>query len=194
MGRPREFDEMSVVNAARDAFWVNGYAGTSMDSIASAAGLGKGSLYGAFAGKRQLFRRVFDEYCISVVADAQARLTGPDEAALDRLATYLYDTAEASAEPSRRGCLLAKGVAELSEHDPQVAERSRRTLEAIEKLLTDTVTAAQRHGDLHGGDPRLQARMLLAVLRGMEAMGKTGMSADQLKGVAQTALASTKSL
>ena len=192
MVRPREFDEMAVVKAARDSFWVNGYAGTSMDSIASATGLGKGSLYGAFAGKRQLFRRAFDDYCHSVVAQSRARLTGTDDAALGRLATYLSDTAEASAHPSRRGCLLAKGVAELSEHDPQVAERSRRTLEAIEELLTDAVTAAQRQGDIGEGDPRRQARMLLAVLRGMEAMGKTGMSVDQLEEVAQTALASVQ--
>ncbi|MEY2589100.1 MAG: TetR/AcrR family transcriptional regulator, transcriptional repressor for nem operon, partial [Acidimicrobiaceae bacterium] len=44
MARPREFDEKKVLRAAREQFWSVGYAGTTMDAIAAATGLGKGSL------------------------------------------------------------------------------------------------------------------------------------------------------
>ncbi|HEV7789416.1 MAG TPA: TetR family transcriptional regulator, partial [Pseudonocardia sp.] len=45
MGRPREFDEPTVVAAAQGAFRAHGYAGTSLADLMSATGLGKGSLY-----------------------------------------------------------------------------------------------------------------------------------------------------
>ena len=45
---------------------VTGFAGTSIDEVAAATGLGKGSLYGAFGDKRQLDLRVFDRYCTEV--------------------------------------------------------------------------------------------------------------------------------
>src|ERR1700694_6107279 len=63
MARPRGFDEMQVLQAARDEFWSCGYAATSIDGVAAVTGLGKGSLYGAFGDKHALFLRVFDDYC-----------------------------------------------------------------------------------------------------------------------------------
>jgi AcrR family transcriptional regulator len=53
--RPRGFDETTVLRRARDRFWSTGFAGASVDQIAAATGLGKGSLYGAFGDKRQLY-------------------------------------------------------------------------------------------------------------------------------------------
>ncbi len=79
MARPREFDEPTVITAARDVFWAHGYAGTSVDAIGAATGLGKGSLYGAFGGKHGIFRRVFDQYCADAVEAAARALTGPDQ-------------------------------------------------------------------------------------------------------------------
>ncbi|MEY2457302.1 MAG: TetR/AcrR family transcriptional regulator, transcriptional repressor for nem operon, partial [Acidimicrobiaceae bacterium] len=81
MARPREFDEKKVLRAAREQFWSVGYAGTTMDAIAAATGLGKGSLYGAFGDKRRLFLRVFDGYCTDVVEQVRQSLDGPDSAA-----------------------------------------------------------------------------------------------------------------
>ena len=67
MPRPRKFDESDVVAAARDEFWLRGYAATSVDDLTSVTGLGKGSLYGAFGDKHGLFLRALDDY-ISAVA------------------------------------------------------------------------------------------------------------------------------
>ena len=71
MARPREFDETQVLEAARDAFWSTGYGGTSIDDLTTATGLGKGSLYAAFGGKRELFERVFTEHCEEAVAQTR---------------------------------------------------------------------------------------------------------------------------
>lgn len=191
MARPREFDEAEVLRAARDQFWSTGYAGTSMDAIAAVTGLGKGSLYGAFGDKHRLFMRVFDAYCAGVTDAVAAELEGPDEQALERLSAHVRGMAlGAATEAGRRGCLLAKGAAELAGRDPEVTARSLRTLDAVEDALAFDIRAAQRHGDIDpGADPRQLAALLLAVLRGVEALGKAGKDEASLASIAEAALA-----
>lgn len=60
MGRPREFDENSVLSQARAIFAAQGYNGTSIDDLVKSTGLLRGSLYKAFGSKRNLFALVFD--------------------------------------------------------------------------------------------------------------------------------------
>jgi len=191
MARPREFDEDKVLRTAREQFWSTGYAGTSMDAIAAATGLGKGSLYGAFGGKRELFLRVFDGYCADVVSATGRALDGPDERAFERLCGYVRAVAaKTAADAARRGCLLAKGTAELSEHDAEVVARSLRTFGLLEDALAADIEAAQRYGDIDDvTDPRELAGLVLAVLRGIEALGKAGKDGTALQAIAEAALA-----
>jgi len=73
-----------VLRAARDEFWFYGYAGTSIDDVVAATGLGKGSLYGAFGDKHALFLRVFLRLIASRRWNAvRAALEGPDAGAYD---------------------------------------------------------------------------------------------------------------
>lgn len=191
MARPRKFDEQQVLDTARERFWSDGYAATRMDDIAEATGLGKGSLYGAFGGKRELFHRVFDDYCGSVVDAVSRQLDGNDADAYARLSAHVYAVAAATAaDTARRGCLLAKGAAELAGHDGAVAERARTAIEALQALLEDDIAACQRQGDI-GADvePGRLAALVLAVLRGIEALGKAGASEETLTDIARTALA-----
>jgi TetR/AcrR family transcriptional regulator, transcriptional repressor for nem operon len=190
MARPRSFDEREVLRAARDQFWSTGYAAARVDEIAAAAGLGKGSLYGAFGDKHQLFLRTFDEYCAGLVNAVRRQLDGPDAGAYERLRAHVLAVADATAEDvCHRGCLLAKGTAELSGQDPAVAETARRTFAAIEEQIAACVAGAQRAGDINrDADPVRLAGLLLAVLRGIEALGKGGSSPDSLRAIAETAL------
>jgi len=78
MARPRSFDERRVLELARDRFWATGYAGTRMDDIAEATGLGKGSLYGAFGDKSALFRKSLLRYAETYHPLYQRALSGPN--------------------------------------------------------------------------------------------------------------------
>jgi len=191
MARPRNFDEGEVLRAARDQFWSTGYAAARVDDIAAATGLGKGSLYGAFGDKHQLFLRTFEDHCAGLVESVRRALDGPDAGAYERLRAHVLTVAEATAsDVCLRGCLLAKGTAELSEQDPAVAATARRTFAAIEELLTSCVAGAQRTGDIApDADPARLAGLLLAVLRGIEALGKGGGSPESLRAIGETALA-----
>jgi AcrR family transcriptional regulator len=49
-----------LIRAARELFATRGYVETSLDEVVRDAGLTKGALYHHFAGKRELFRAVFE--------------------------------------------------------------------------------------------------------------------------------------
>jgi phosphohistidine phosphatase SixA len=85
--------------------------------------------------------------------------------------------------------LLAKGTAELAAHDPAIAVRARQTFETAEALIASCIAAAQRAGDIQpDADPTRFAGLLLAVLRGIEALGTAGKSRSSLTSIAEAAL------
>lgn len=57
VGRPRQFDEEQVLDAAMKAFWAKGYESTSLADLVEVTGLHKGSLYQAFGDKHTLLDR-----------------------------------------------------------------------------------------------------------------------------------------
>jgi TetR/AcrR family transcriptional repressor of nem operon len=184
------FDEQEVLDAAREAFWTNGYTATSLDDLTAATGLGKGSLYAAFGGKRQLFDRLFGDYCADAAVETQQLLRGPDAGAYARLRTYVLANAkDCGAADDRRGCLIAKTAAELAGADESIATCTRKIYETIVKELTACIEGAQRHGDIaDSANAGKLAMLLFASLRGIEALGKAGMPAATLRRAADAAI------
>ena len=54
MGRPKGYDRETVLLAARDLFWEQGYERTSIADLEERTGLNRSSLYTEFGSKRQL--------------------------------------------------------------------------------------------------------------------------------------------
>lgn len=190
MARPRKFTEEDVIAAAREQFWSAGYAGTSLDDLTEATGLGRGSLYGAFGDKRELFLRALDDYNTSVMAQFIADLRGTDAPAYERLVGHIRKTADTTVTEAKRGCLLAKSAAEIGATDKEVLRRVRRSLVTYETELRAVIEAAQRDGDIAASaDAGQLALLLLTLLRGSEAMRKAGFSTVGLKAVAEQAIA-----
>jgi TetR/AcrR family transcriptional repressor of nem operon len=189
MARPRSFDEADVIRSARNQFHRSGYAGTSLEDLCRVTGLGKGSLYSSFGDKHDLFLLAFDLYCREVVAEARADLSGPGPA-YPRLLGHIRATAKAIvADRKRVGCLLAKGTAELTGTDAEVADRAWATFADLHGALADSLAAAQREGNLaRDADPNRLAALILAVLRGLEAVGKSGADPAFIHDIAEQAI------
>ena len=62
VGRPRQFDEDAVLDAALDLFWRNGYAATSLRDLTEALGVAPTAIYRTFGDKHTLFLRAHDRY------------------------------------------------------------------------------------------------------------------------------------
>ncbi|TLW90586.1 TetR/AcrR family transcriptional regulator [Saccharomonospora piscinae] len=189
MPRPREFDEDHVVAALRQEFWDKGYAATSVDDLMRVSGLGKGSLYGAFGDKHNLFLRVLREY-----NDANDRMLRERLASVPRGIDLVREfvrgpSCDSTGTSARRGCLLANSTAELAARMPDVAAEARRSYDATAKVLAEAIERAQREGDV---DPDADANQIacavLAAQLGVVALGRTGMDVDTLASVAESAL------
>jgi AcrR family transcriptional regulator len=189
MARPPGFDKDKVVRAVERQFRRTGYAGTSVDDIAKAGGLGRGSLYAAFGDKSKLYLRTLEAYCDRTETAWAAVLEGPDDTALERLHAYLAKSARfVHDDPAQLGCMVTGFAVEGLDHDPQASARVRQALMRIEGSLTECVQAAQRHGDL---DPEVEApgisQLLMAINRGMEVLAKAGFDVVALERVADQA-------
>jgi AcrR family transcriptional regulator len=195
MARPRKFAEADVLAAATDRFRASGYEATSIDDLTAATGLSRSSLYGAFGDKHALYLRVFGDYCARAMADAEASLRGPDDTAMVRLRAYVRAaTRDAPAAINPRGCFLARGTSELAGDDAEVTDEALATFRALHRELTACVAAAQRNGDVGAAaDPAAVAGALLAAMRGIESLGRAGMTTAELTPIAEAALAAVES-
>ena len=191
MARPRKFVEDQVIEAARDQFWTHGYRGTSLDDLVAVTGLGRGSLYGAIGDKHTIFMRALDEYSTSTMAAVRAELRDSAQSAYDRLVGHIRSMARANATDSkRRGCLTAKSAAELAATDKAVARRVKLFLDRYQSELAETIAAAQREGDVDSAvNSRDLAALVLAILRGMEALRKGGASSATITRAGEQAIA-----
>ncbi|HWT94868.1 MAG TPA: TetR/AcrR family transcriptional regulator [Solirubrobacteraceae bacterium] len=186
MARPREFDEGAVLAAAQTAFRTHGYAGTSLQELTGATGLGKGSLYAAFGDKHGLYLSVLDDYARRSIDGVRGELER--RPAMDALREHLLAGARSSkGSPS---CLLASSTAELAAVDADVAGRVEDAFRTLEGCYAAAVARAQEEGDLDpDADSAALGGLLLAVARGIEALGHAGMPEASLVRTAETALA-----
>jgi TetR/AcrR family transcriptional regulator, transcriptional repressor for nem operon len=191
MARPRKFDEAAVVQAARDQFWLRGFNGTSLDDLTDVTGLGRGSLYGAFTDKRSLFLRAIDDYSTALTGQVLADLRDPQERGRDRLVGHIHTVTKLlTADTKGRGCLMAKSAAEMGATDKEVARRVRKWLDSYQRDLAEAIRAGQRDGDIDpDADPDELALLILALLRGAEALRKGGMPPRAIIAVAKQAIA-----
>jgi TetR/AcrR family transcriptional repressor of nem operon len=188
MARPREFDERMVLDAIRNTFWDRGYAATSVDDLVRATGLGKGSLYGAFGSKQEMFVRALREYCEGGLAYAERKMIGEDPGTLRRMRGYVRGMVDLVAQ--RRGCLLAKAIAEFGGENGDVDVIVRDFYRRYENIFVRAIRQSQRAGEIGTDtDARRHARLLVAVLRGIESMGKGGVPEATLRSITDNALA-----
>ncbi|MGE0782463.1 TetR family transcriptional regulator C-terminal domain-containing protein [Mycolicibacterium sp.] len=98
--------------------------------------------------------------------------------------------AELTADRRRRGCMLAKGAAELAATDDAVARAAERAYAIWQAELAGCIRQAQRDGDLDpAADPQPLAVTLLALLRGLEALHKGGARPADLAAATEQVIA-----
>lgn len=182
-GRPRSFDADVVLDAARNAFWRNGYAATSLDDLSAATGLNRPSLYGAFGDKHALYlaalRRSRDEMLAS-----QARgLANP--APLRETMTTIYAGATAiylAGEDGPRGCFLIGTAVTQSRLDADVRTLLDDTFTRLDAAFTDRFTASRAELP-PGADPQALGKIATAVLHGLAIRSRTGADEPAMRAI-----------
>jgi len=189
MGRPREFDEADVLAAAIDCFWEHGYEATSTRALADRMGLTGASLYNAFGGKRNLYRRALNHYIETTFADRVHRLEGrlpPRQAISDFFSEIIQRSLE---DKRRKGCMLVNSALEVAPHDPEFREIVTGVLGHIEAFFCRCVQAGQQDGTItRAQSARDLGRMLLGVHVGLRVVARTRPERALLEGMVRPAL------
>ncbi len=189
MPRPKEFNPDDAIEKAMQVFWHKGYEATSMEDLLSAMDLNRGSLYDTFGDKRQLFLKVLDRYCTTVVGSKFSLLDQPGPA-LPTLRRFITGMIEgALADPQRRGCLIANTVMELAPHEKDIAGTLRQAQKTAEDTFFRVLVRAKQQGELNNQkDPRTLACFLTTMMQGTIVMIKAGAPAEAVNQAAETAL------
>lgn len=163
-GKPGKHD--AIVQAATRIFLRDGFTDTSVDAIASEAGVAKQTIYNHFRDKEHLF--------LSVMRAAQRKLGS--ELELSSLVEWLGASDDLGRDlrafgrewihrRSRRDIVALRNLimAERDRH-PQLLREWARPQMALDGALAQAIGIRARHGQLEVPDPHLAARQLTMVL------------------------------
>lgn len=189
MSRHKEFNPDVAMQEALETFWERGYAATSVNDLLGEMGLNRGSLYGTFGDKKQLFLSVLDKYYEQSAGAIRELLERPGASAKKSLRTLVAHVAtDSCGEKGRRGCLAAKAAMELAPHDKDVAAWVKRFHRRNVSLIARVIERGQRAGEisrrLHANDA---ARFILNSLAGMRVTGTIARAAE-MDGVVELIL------
>ena len=185
-GRPRQYDPEAALERATASFWERGFAGTSLDDLASATGMNRPSLYAAFGDKRSLFLKTLERYRDQIRAGIKAMLADDPTPAvfLERFyrgALDLYTS---------RGCYWLAAAITDAGTDPEVQAFLAAGMRELDEGLTGLFARAIERNDICGGtDPAVLGRLATATLQSLAVRARAGFARPELDTLAAGAAA-----
>ena len=172
MSPPRgdaEARHVAILDAALQVFGQYGYRRTSMDDIARAAGIGKGTVYLSFAGKEEVFQALSRRLAQRMLAGAEAARHRPGTTA-DKLGAMHAAWFGTYAETIRR----SPHAAELLDAKHQLsAGLGSDAASQYKRLVRDVLTEAVAAGELDlqpaGLTADTAAELLIGSARGLHS-------------------------
>ncbi len=181
MARPREFDEERVLDAVMETFWRYGYEGTSAQNLVDATGLGRGSLYAAYASKDGLFEQALRRYHKRAQGHVdQLREPGSPVERIRALMQGIVDADLGATE--RRGCLATNSAIEVASRDPHVADLVRGNFNILTRGIEETIRRGQDTGEIRSTtDAETLALFVFNAVQGLRVLTSTASSQDRAK-------------
>ncbi len=170
-------------------FWARGFEHTSMQDLLGAMDLSKSSLYQAFGGKQQLFRRCVGLYADRFVAQLRQGLAAAPSGR-GFIEAFLYSVLDdVDGDQPPRGCLVMNTASEFAQNEPEIARDVMQSIDRFRGVLQAAVERAQREGSIAPGrDARTLAHYLVSSMSGLKTQAKAGADADTLKGIISVVL------
>jgi TetR/AcrR family transcriptional regulator, copper-responsive repressor len=183
-GRPRSFDPDLVLKQVYAVFRSHGFAGTSLDDLASATGLNRPSLYAAFGDKHAMYLAAISLLREGIAASAD-KLDAADLGLRETLAMWMKGSVDAymAGETGPGGCLaICTAVAE-SVSDAEIQTALDQVLQLIDERVANWF---QRAGV---SEPLRHARLVTSVMHSMSIRARAGQPRQVLEAMVEDALA-----
>jgi AcrR family transcriptional regulator len=190
-GRPRAYDPHTALQQALGVFWSTGYSGASLDSIATAAGMNRPSLYAAFGDKHAIYIKALEQYWEFAVASMHEALTDPALTLREAL-TRLYEgqlSIYFSGEGQPRGCFAIGTATTEAVEDAQIrdvlCDRINRLDADLETRLRLAIDCGELKSDV---DAAALAVLASSLLHSISIRARAGKSREELTALARNAV------
>ena len=148
-----------LLNAAAEAFWINGYGSTSLADIATSSDVPLGNIYYYFKTKAAIAEGVSEIF----VAESRQSLEEINQEHKDPIArliafiNLLRDSAESRAN---LGCPLASGIRDFSDSVPTALTKTNEVFDTLFIWLSQVLE------DAHDKDAKRHARTIITRWQG----------------------------
>jgi len=187
-GRPKSFDPEVALERAMELFWLQGYEATGLKQLLPHMGIGYQSLYDTYGNKHSLYVQALKRYSQQGIERLQEQLEAPGSP-LGNIRRVVERWEDRAARAPKRGCFVNNSVAELSQHDPVVAEVAQAHLTQVEAAYRQALERAQAAGELSAGaGPQALARFLVMAAQGLILMGQANVGREALHDMVQVIL------
>ena len=179
-GRPKDFDEGTVLDKAIDLFWKKGYEATNLEELLRVMGMGKGSMYHNFGNKRELFKLALNRFNQKFVSSLESDLSKAKDPIVF-IKDFFRSIPRQGIDEHRKGCFLGNTVAELACIDPGLEKVAVDHLERNEQTFYKHIKEGQQSGKVKSKtDARLLAMHLINLWNGINITRRMYPSAKEL--------------
>lgn len=186
-GRPPAYTKEHALAALAETFRLNGYAATSLDTLVTATGMNRPSLFAAFGNKQAMYLAALDHFKERVHQRLQPELAAGRSLLADM--TAFYDSAIALyCDEGSLGCLLLATALCDAPNDEEVQVRLRQLDCELEQAITIRVTQATKCDPLPAAHQHL-VPILHSLLISLSAQARMGVPKEQLHHMVNRVLA-----
>lgn len=184
MAGVRQFDEGQTLDAAIALFWQQGFGSTSMQDLAAATGVLRGSLYNAYGDKQGLFLEAYRHHRERYLALTAASLEPADPAAaLESL--FAFVIAWITQGAPTQGCLTTKTATDETARSEPILRALRGLLDGLETLVEARLLQPDAAARLRL--PAAEAaRLVVTLTRGIVIMERIDHDQDTLMTTARS--------
>jgi TetR/AcrR family transcriptional repressor of nem operon len=174
MARPKDFDEIEVLDKAIAIFWHKGYNGTSMQDLVDGLGISRSSLYDTYGDKHSLFIKALESYQNKGSDKVSAIINSAGEAKeiIKKLLELI--TGELLTDQKHKGCFMVNAEVEVAPHDPQVNQLVCANDQHVEDAFFEVIKKGQESGEINNRqDARALARFIFNTVKGIRVTAKS---------------------
>lgn len=173
-----------LIDTMKQLLWERGYDATSPNQVLERSGVGKGSFYHHFKGKKDLAIAAMESRTDDLIAEFDQIIAQTDGDWLAQVSAYLRLPRHAL-----KGCRMGRIVQDPSVEDEQLLAPLERYFSTMHKRFTAIYGEAQSSGALvkiH--KPEALAKLTLSVLQGGFVVGRAVQQDDTVADVCESFL------
>jgi AcrR family transcriptional regulator len=178
-----------LIDTMKQLLWERGYDATSPNLVLERSGVGKGSFYHHFKGKKDLAIAAMDSRADELIAEFQTVITTTEGDWLNKVSAYLRLPRSAI-----KGCRMGRVVQDPSLEDALLKAPLERYFEALHRGLSSLYASAQENGELEGNcQVDHLASATLSVLQGGFVLGRALSDEDAVTQACESFIALLRS-